>query len=123
MKRAVLALIAFVMSVALVASSGVAQPPAGREGNDGRGPGQGPLPDRFELGQVLPRPLIAGLNLTAAQEAELDGIKKDLKVRLEKLMTDEQKKTVANFRPRGPGGPGGPDGPGPGGPLEWSQSV
>ena len=118
MKWAVLAMIAVVLSLAFGASSGMAQPPGGREGNDGRGPGPGPLPNRFELGQVLPPPLIAELNLTAAQELELDAIKKDLKTRLDKLMTDEQKKTIENFRPRGPGGFGGPGGPrGPGGPI------
>jgi hypothetical protein len=82
------------------------------------------MPGRFELGQVLPPPLIDELNLTADQERELDAIKKDLKARLEKLLTAEQKRTVESFRPRGPRGPGGPGGPpgfggpgpGPGGP-------
>lgn len=86
-----LALLAIVVSVTTWA---VAQPPRGRDG--------GP---RFELGQILPRPLQDELNLTLDQEKELDAIRQDLKAKLEKLLTDEQKQTVANYRPRRPGGP------------------
>jgi len=103
---AMMSLIALAISVLPLA---MAQPPGGRDGNEGRRGG----PPRFELGQVFPPPLLEELNLTPAQEKELNIIKQDLKDKLEKLLTDEQKQTVENFRPRRPGGPGGPDGNGP----------
>jgi Spy/CpxP family protein refolding chaperone len=109
MTRVLLGMGAFVVGVALIASPAASQPPdekGGKGGKDGKGP------PRFELGQIFPPPLEAELNLTAAQQKELDTIKKDLKSKLEKLLTADQKKTVQNFRPRGPGGPGGPGGKG-----------
>lgn len=119
MKRAVLTVMALGLGLALAAWSGLAQPPGGREGN-GEGRRPGPLPKRFELGQVLPPPLIDELNLTAAQERELDGIRSTLKSRLGRILTGEQKRTVEDFRPRGPGGAGRPPGPpGFGGPNRF----
>ncbi len=112
MKRLMLGVIALVLSVALGGSSAMSQPPGGREGRPGRGQGAGQGPPAFELGQVLPPPLIEELELTAAQRAELDALQQDLKARLEKLLTAEQKQVIANVRPRGPGGRGGPPAPG-----------
>lgn len=105
MKRVLFWMMPFVAVVIFVASQAVSQPPGGRGG-----------PPRFELGQVFPPPLMEELKLTPAQQKELDAIKKELKAKLDKLLTDEQKKTVENFRPRGAGGPGGPGGPGGKGP-------
>jgi hypothetical protein len=59
---------------------------------------------------VFPPPLLEELNLTPAQQKEYEAIKADLKTKLTKLLTDDQKKAIENFRPRGPGGPGGPGG-------------
>ncbi len=90
-----------------VASS---QPPPGREGPPPGGP------PRFELGRVLPPPLVNELKLTREQQAEIAKLEKEVKERLSRILTAEQKKKVENFRPRGPGGPprGGPDTPRPG---------
>jgi hypothetical protein len=96
-----------------VVAQGISQPPAGKEGKDEK---KGP--PRFQLGQVFPPPLLEELNLTPEQEKELEAIRKELKAKLEKLLTAEQKKKVENFRPRGPGGPGGPGGNGPPPPAE-----
>jgi hypothetical protein len=50
------------------------------------------------------------LKLTPDQEKELDALKADLKSKLSKILTPEQKKAIENFRPRGMGGPGGEKG-------------
>jgi len=108
MKRSLIGIAAFVSMAILVASQAISQPPGGA-GKDEKGGGQ-KGPQRFELGQVLPPPLIAELKLTPEQEKELEAIKTDLKTKLDKLLTAEQKKTIENFRPRGPGAAGGPGG-------------
>jgi hypothetical protein len=105
MKRLLFGLMAFAAGVTFIASPVLSQPPGGRDDKGGKG---GPM--RFELGQVLPPPLLTELKLTPEQEKELNAIKIDLKSKLDRLLTDEQKKTIENFRPRGPGGPGGPGG-------------
>ena len=113
MKRAVFGLTALAAGALLIVSQGVSQPPGGKEG---KGPPDRGGPPRFELGQLLPPPLVEELKLTAEQKKELDAIQKDVKARLDKLLTAEQKKMVESFRPRGgPGGPGGRGGPDGGG--------
>jgi len=122
MKRGTLMMVALV-ALGLIVSQAESQPGAkdaradkgakdvkgAKDGKAGKGP-----PPRFELGDVFPGPLLAELKLTPAQEKELDGIKKDLKAKLNKILTDDQKKVIENFRPRGPGGPGAEkDGKGP----------
>jgi uncharacterized membrane protein YgcG len=119
MKRIFVRTLSLAVAVAAVAGQAVSQPPGGPDGGPG-GPGKGGpgRPPRYELGQLFPPPLIAELNLTADQEKELAVIQKQLKGKLEKLLTAEQKQTVEAFRPRGPGvqgGPGGQAGPGGGG--------
>jgi hypothetical protein len=47
------------------------------------------------------------LKLTAEQEKELEALQNDVKARLNKLLTEEQKKAIESFRPRRPEGPGG----------------
>jgi hypothetical protein len=106
MKRVALGIVAFAFGTLLVMSTAVSQPPGGKGDKDGKEGKFGP--PRFELGQVFPPPLLVELNLTPAQEKELETIKQDLKAKLDKLLTAEQKTTVENFRPRGPGGFGGP---------------
>jgi hypothetical protein len=104
-------MMAFAAGVAVVASPVLSQPPGGKEAKNGKD-GKGEKgPPRFELGQVFPPPLLDELKLTPTQEKELEAIKKDLKAKLEKLLTADQKKTLENFRPRGPGGPGEKGGP------------
>lgn len=116
MKRILFGVLTFAAAVAMLTGSAASQPPGGKDGKDGKGKG----PPRFEIGQILPPPLLEELNLTPDQAKEIEAIKADVKAKLDKLLTAEQKKTVENFRPRGgdrgPGGPGGDKGPGgPGG--------
>ena len=113
MNRIVFGIVAFLGGVALISAPAISQPPMGKDGKDAKGKdgkdGKGG-PPRYELGQVFPPPLLEELNLTATQQKELEKIQADLKTKLGKLLTDDQKKTCENFRPRGPGGPGGPGG-------------
>jgi hypothetical protein len=87
----------------------------GRDGDRGRGDRRGG-PPRFEVGHVLPPPLVEELQLTKEQQAEIAKLEQEVKQRLAKILTAEQIKKVEAFRPRGPGGPpgGGRDRPRPG---------
>lgn len=111
-----LALVACVLFVV----TAVSQPPPGKD----RGPGKkdgpprddrgGPPPGgppRYELGRVMPPHIKAELELTIEQEKTLIDLEKEVKDRLQKLLTPEQKKKLENLRPPRPGGPP-PDGPG-----------
>ena len=108
MKRALVSIFAFAAGMGIVLSAAVSQPPDGGD-KEGKGGGKDG-PPRYELGQIFPPPLVEEMNLTPTQQRELEKIQSDLKVKLEKLLTDDQKKTVQNFRPRGPMGKGGPGG-------------
>ncbi|MBX9583414.1 MAG: CotH kinase family protein, partial [Gemmataceae bacterium] len=90
------------------------------------GPGFGP-PGGFAFamprpGEVLPGPLQDQLKLTAEQKKQLAELQKDVDGRLEKILTDDQRKQFTEMRNRRPGGiafggpPGGPGGPPGGGP-------
>jgi len=128
------------------------QPPdergPGRPGRFGGPPGGRPdgPPDRsapphgrgggaFEPGKLLPPHVRDGLDLSDDQQEQLDRLEKEVKGRLMKILSTEQRKTLRELcaqRPgrdagpnqremrRGPGGPppGGrrPGGPGPGAP-------
>lgn len=69
---------------------------------------------------ILPPFVMDKLNLTDDQRQQLAALEKETKAKLDKILTDEQKKTLAEARPPRPpqqGGPGGggPDDGGPGG--------
>ncbi len=81
------------------------QPPEGRGRRDGPPPDR---PPRFELGRVLPPFARGELKLTRKQEEEIAKLEKEVKQRLEKILTAEQRKTLESLRPPGPGGPGRP---------------
>ncbi|HEX3152650.1 MAG TPA: hypothetical protein VHR66_31550 [Gemmataceae bacterium] len=89
--------------------------PGGGPGGPGGGPG-----GRFgppQPGQILPVFLQQQLNLTAEQKKKIEALQKEVDDQLGKILTDEQKKQMAEMRERGPGGPAGRFGPGgPGGP-------
>ena len=93
-------------------------------GGAGGGAGGGPPPGGFHL---LPRFVVDRLNLTDDQQQQIDQLEKDTKVKLAKILTAEQMKTVESARPprRGGGGQdgqqGGPGGGGPGGPGDGGQ--
>jgi hypothetical protein len=73
-------------------------------------------------GEILPAPLQEVLRLTDQQKKDLEVLQKDVNAKLDKLLTEEQRKQFKEMRERGPGGPmafqfgpGGPPGPPPGG--------
>jgi hypothetical protein len=69
-----------------------------------RGPGdRGPL--RFELGRVLPPFVAEQLELTADQKKEIAELEKEVKAKLDKILTADQKKKLETLGPPR-GGPG-----------------
>jgi hypothetical protein len=99
--------------LAVWVAAAVSQPPEGKDRGQGKRGGPPGGPPRFELGRVLPPFARDELELTREQADEIAKLEKEVKQRLEKILTAEQKKRLENLRPRGPGGPGGPS---PGGP-------
>ncbi len=87
--------------------------PGGFGGQGGMRGGRG----GFEIGKLIPPPLREQLDLNEEQKQQLDALEKDVKEKLNKLLTEDQRKQLEAMRNRGPGGPGGFGGPGgPGGP-------
>jgi hypothetical protein len=87
--------------------------PGGFGGGRG-GPGGFMMP---QPGQILPAFLAEQLKLTDDQKKQVEELQKETTAKLEKLLTDDQKKTLKEMKERGPMGPGGPGGRGgPGGP-------
>jgi hypothetical protein len=86
-------------------------PPPDRPGE----PPPPPPPGRFVPGRLMPEQIRDELDLTDEQEKELTALEKEVKERLLKILTPEQKKKLDELRRRGPGGPppGGPDRPRP----------
>ena len=88
-----------------------AQPPNGRKGP----------PPQWNPVHVFPPDLRDSLDLTEKQEKQIDDLEKEVRGRIDKILTAEQRRILSEFRPmrRGPGGPDGPGGPpdGPGGRL------
>jgi hypothetical protein len=120
-----LAVAMFVGALLVVTSFSSAQPPGGGKGErkdkgdfkgEKGGPGGpggkggfGPPP----LGQVMPVFVQDQLKLTDAQKKDLEAIQKEVDAKMEKLLTEDQKKAYKEMKERGPGrGPGGPGGPG-----------
>jgi hypothetical protein len=94
--------------------------PGGPGGGRGRGPG-GPDGGPPQPGQIMPGFLQDELHLSDKQKKQLDALQKDVDAKLEKILTEEQKKQLKEMH----GGRGGPSGPpggqgrpggGPGGP-------
>jgi hypothetical protein len=87
------------------------------KGKDGKFKGKdGPMSKgpRMQLGMVIPPHIRDELNLTPEQQKKLETIEADVRGKLNKLLTDEQKRIFENHRPPfgPPGGPGGtPDAP------------
>lgn len=122
MKRATYGLLFLGAVVLVAAATGVAQPPEGRGGKRGRpGDDNGPPGGarRFELGRVLPPFARDELDLTAEQEEKIAALEKEVKAKLERILTTEQRRKLRSIRPPMPPGgtDGGPDG-GPGGERE-----
>jgi hypothetical protein len=83
------------------------QAPPGRYGGgpDGRQPPGGPL--RWELGRLIPPPIEDELNLTSEQQKQLHDLEKEVRDRVMKMLTSEQKDKLKRLQRRGPGGPPG----------------
>jgi Spy/CpxP family protein refolding chaperone len=92
-------------------------PPGGAGGPPGGPPGQfgprgfgPPAP-----GQIVPPFLQERLKLTAEQKKQLEALQKEIDSKLDKILTEEQRKQLKEMRrgfgPRGPGGPPPGDGP------------
>lgn len=80
-----------------------------------------PLPPRGAPGgvHIIPPFVMSKLNLTEDQQKQVADLEKETKAKLDKILTPEQQKIMAETRPPrggrgGPGG-GGPGGGGPGG--------
>jgi Spy/CpxP family protein refolding chaperone len=105
-------------------------PGGGPGGPGGRGPGgfggPGGPGGRFggppPIGQVMPPFVQEMLQISDTQKKQLDELQKEMDAKLDKILTDEQRKQLKEMKERGPGGfgggPGGfgPPKDGPGGP-------
>lgn len=91
------------------------QPPDGPPPGAGRAPqGDRHGPPRFELGKVLPPHLREQLELTEEQSRQIAELEKEVKAKLDRILTAEQKQQLQRQRPpMGPPGEGGPGGPPP----------
>jgi YHYH protein len=67
-------------------------------------------PPRFELGKVLPPFVREAVDLTPAQEKQIADLEKEVRERLQKILTAEQQKRIETAEPKGP--PEGKDGRG-----------
>jgi hypothetical protein len=76
------------------------------------GPGMGPP----RPGEIFPSFLRQRLELSAAQEKQIQDLQKEVDGKLEKILTADQREQLKEMRSRGPGGFGPPPGGGPGGP-------
>jgi spore coat protein CotH len=85
-------------------------------GMGGRGGPGGPMMGFPPSGEVIPVFLRDMLQLTDEQKKKVDAIQKEVDEKIEKLLTEDQKKQFKELRPKGPplgglgGGPGGPGG-------------
>jgi hypothetical protein len=106
MRRLWLALIVFAAGMLFVVGAG-SQPPGG-EGRPGK---KGRTRGGFRLGGVLPPHVRNNLDLTDAQEKQIAALEKEVKSKLEKILTAEQVRQVERAGPPGPRRR--PDGPPP----------
>jgi hypothetical protein len=99
-------LAALALGAALLCAASACTPP-----DDAPPPKKGgppPPPPRFELGRVLPPHFRDELDLTEVQEAELDELEQEVRQRVLKLLSPEQRTRLHELRRRRPGPPPGP---------------
>src|SRR5258708_3275375 len=84
-------------------------PPQGGNGGPGGGPGGAGRGPGGQGGGVhlIPRFAEEKLNLTDDQKKQVADLESEIKAKLEKILTPEQMKTLAEARPPRRGGPGG----------------
>lgn len=84
------------------------QRPEGRPGAEGRGGPGGPggfaRGGMMQPGQILPPFLVEQLKLSEDQKKDLAKLQKETDEKLDKLLTDDQRKQLKEMRERGPGG-------------------
>jgi hypothetical protein len=122
----------FLGGVFAVASFSDAQPPGGGQPPGGQPPGTGfgkgfgekggkgfggfGMGMMATPGQLISTGIQEMLKLSDDQKKQLDALQKEVDAKLDKLLTEDQKKQLKEMKDRGPGrGFGGPPG-GPGGP-------
>jgi hypothetical protein len=103
MKYSLLGLLAFV-ALGLCALTAATQPPPGKDKGGKKGP-----PPKFEPGTVLPPFLRDALELTEDQEKQLRDLEKEVRARLEKILTPEQLNRLQEFKGGPPDKKGPPD--------------
>lgn len=114
------AVVLFVGGMLALASWGSAQPPGGQPGGKG---GKGGFPGGKGgfggfggffapgIGQILPSFVQDQLKLTDVQKKELEALQKDVDAKLDKILTEEQRKQLKQMKERGPGMGGFPNFP------------
>ena len=93
MKRIQLGLLTL-LAVGLWALTADSQPPGGK--GKGKGGKKGPPP--FQVGKVLPPYIRDGLDLSEDQEKQLADLEKEVRQRLLKILTAEQKEKLAELK-------------------------
>jgi Spy/CpxP family protein refolding chaperone len=107
MQRVRFGLAALTFSAGLIMACS-AQQPSSRKGS----------PPEWNPVHVFPPDVRDSLHLTEEQEKQIDDLEREIRGRIDKILTAQQRRILSEARPRrGPGGPGGPGGPpdGPGG--------
>jgi hypothetical protein len=116
MKRLVVGTVAL-GALAIFVLTAVSQPPQDRDDRpDKKGPPpfdkKGPPP--WRPGKIMPPHVRDYLNLSDEQENQIDDLEREVRTKLMKIFTEEQKERLQNFRDKGPKGPPpGPDRDGP----------
>jgi len=88
-----------VMMIFIMASSSQPAPFKGdKKGDKKDGPPGGP-PPRFQLGQLFPPKLRDELNLTKEQEKLIADLEVEVKGKLEKILTADQKQIIEDHKP------------------------
>ena len=101
MRRRMVLLAAAAMAVFVMTAAEKANKPGEGSGRRPSGPPPGGPPG-FELGRVLPPHIRGELNLTTEQEKEIADLEKEVKGRLEKILTDDQKNKIKTMGPPPP---------------------
>jgi hypothetical protein len=92
------------------------QPPEDRDPRGGRpagrreGPPSGGRPGPWEPGKIMPPHVRDGLKLSTDQQRQIAELEKEVKERILKILTDDQKKQLKDLRSPGPP-PGDRSGP------------
>jgi Spy/CpxP family protein refolding chaperone len=100
MRIATFGLPAFVISAGLIMACNAQQPDRRRGGP----------PPEWNPVHLFPPDVRESLNLSAEQEKQIEDLEKEVRGKVNKILTAQQRKVLSQARPRGPGGPGGPDG-------------